>query len=380
MRAYQIAAPGLIELVEAPDPRPGHDEVLLRSEAVSICSTDVSYFRGHLTPERWPIVPGHEYVGRVEQVGRDVTGIVPGDRLVYWGQTDFGGLAELRTIRPLLPSQAGETMWYTERNFYDAHQAAVAVVPESMSSRLATLIEPLTSVLRCVLVNPPKPGDVCVVLGCGPSALLAVQVLDRLLGAGPIMVVDKLSTRVYLARTLGASIGFDMNTHAGQLAEFVRDHHDHFADYVLDALPHVDADSDDEDVRSFAMGLLRPGGTYVIYGATALPQKISTWHLLAKGLRLQATPFDVRAFPMARTAYLARTSLNLINDGVIVADPLITSTVAFDDVARVTEAFDSYGHNGGMKTSIQFDQSSGRAADQLLALGRPTGRGVRMPG
>ncbi|MFI6045780.1 zinc-binding dehydrogenase [Nocardia sp. NPDC051321] len=355
MHAYTMMAPGVIEPAELPIPNCGPDEVLLRTEAVTICSTDVSYYRAHLSPPAWPIVPGHEYVGRAVHVGNRVRRVEIGDRLVYWGQSDFGGLAEYRTIRPLLPNQGGETSWYTERNFYDADQAAAVVVPDRLPSRIATLIEPLTSVLRCLLVNPPKPGDVCVVLGCGPSALLAVQVLHRLLGAGRIIVLDKDPRRISMAERMGAELGFNVVCQSGELADFVRRHHDHYADYVLDALPHVAAVGPVEDVRQLAMGLLRPGGTYVLYGATAVPQPISTWLLLAKGLRMQATPFDVRLFPMSRSAHVARIALALVNDGVVDVDSLITRTVLSTDVADVDDAFANYGAAGGLKTSVLFD-------------------------
>jgi L-gulonate 5-dehydrogenase len=275
--------------------------------------------------------------------------------MVYWGQSDFDGLAEFRAIRPLLPNQPGETAWYTERNFYDSHQAAAVIVPEHLKSRQATMIEPLTSILRCLLVNPPKPGDVCVVLGCGPSALLAVQVLTRVLGAGQIIVVERNARRIALARRLGADGGFNTVTDAAELIGFVREHHDSFADYVLDALPHVAIPEDDIDVRSLAMGLLKPGGEYVVYGATALPQQVSTWHVLAKGLHLRATPFDVRAFPMKRSAHCARTALKLIQDGLVSVDPLVTRTLHFDDDSGVRDAFANYGEHGDMKTSVVFE-------------------------
>jgi hypothetical protein len=59
------------------------------------------------------------------------------------------------------PDQTLLTTWYTERNFYDADQAAAVIVPDSLPWDAGTIIEPLTSVLRSVLVNPPRPGDVC---------------------------------------------------------------------------------------------------------------------------------------------------------------------------------------------------------------------------
>jgi L-iditol 2-dehydrogenase/threonine 3-dehydrogenase len=343
-------------------PECGPDEILMRTEAVSICSTDVSYFRGHLVPPVWPVVPGHEYVGTVVEVGRHVSDAEIGDRLVYWGQSDFGGMAEFRTIRPLFPGQPGETSWYTERNFYDADQAAVVHLPSDVPSRLGTLVEPLTSVLRCVLVNPPKPGDVCVVLGCGPSAILAVQVLDRVFGAGHILVVDRDIRRLDVARSVGADLVFDVSCQSQELATFVRRHHDHFADYVLDALPHVIPDDHGGRVRDLAMGLLRPGGTYVLYGATAMRQQINTWLVLAKGLRLQATPFDVRQFSMSRTAHVIRTALGLLRDGIVAVEPLLSSIIAATDAHGVRSAFANYGVNGAMKTSVVFEEAALHAA------------------
>src|SRR3954467_11756736 len=100
MQAYVMRGPGQLELCEQPEPQLGPDEITLRTVSVSICSTDISYFRGHLFPDRWPIIPGHEYVGEVVEIGERLPGSVElGQRVCYWGQTDFGGLAELRTIR-----------------------------------------------------------------------------------------------------------------------------------------------------------------------------------------------------------------------------------------------------------------------------------------
>ncbi|KUJ65672.1 alcohol dehydrogenase [Streptomyces albus subsp. albus] len=356
MHAYLMNAPGDITRTAVPDPECRPDEILMQTEAVSICSTDVSYFRGHLFPEAWPIIPGHEYVGRVLEVGERLAGDVrAGDRVTYWGQTDFGGMAEYRALRPIFPGRLGvETSWYTERNFYDAHQAAAVVLPPSVPSDLASVIEPLTSVLRSLLLNPPTPGDTCVVLGCGPSALLAVQVLTRHLGAGRVMVLDRNADRLDTALRHGATAAFNTETQAAELDAFVHEHHDQYADYVFDALPHIEAPEEGagKDIREQAMGLLRPGGSYVVYGATAVPQRINTWLILAKGLKLRSTAFDVRQFPMTRSAHVAEVALRLIATGVVDARPLITTRVALDDEAGVRRAFTDYGRGASMKTSM----------------------------
>ncbi|MFF5860733.1 zinc-binding dehydrogenase [Streptomyces sp. NPDC012751] len=354
MRAYLMSGPGHLALGEVPDPVCGPDEVILRTEAVSICSTDVSYFRGHLFPETWPLIPGHEYVGQAVQVGADLRGVVSeGDRVCYWGQTDFGGMADYRVIRPLFADRGAvrETTWYTHRHFHDSHQAAAVVVPPELPGHLATVIEPLTSVLRSLLLNAPRPGDDCVLLGCGPSGLLALQVMLRYFGVRSVTVLDLNEARLARAKAAGATTVVNLAHQVPEVEALIAEYEDQRADFVFDALPHLDAHVG-PDARELAMGLLRPGGDYVVYGAAGLPQQLSSWMILAKGLRLRATPFDVRAFSMTRSAHVARVALDLVVRGVVDAGAVVTSLIAFEDEDGVRDAFENYGLDGGMKASI----------------------------
>ncbi|MEU4235653.1 alcohol dehydrogenase catalytic domain-containing protein [Nonomuraea sp. NPDC026600] len=363
MRSYFLHEAGRLSMADVPDPECGAEEIILETEAVSICSTDVSYFRGHLVPERWPVIPGHEYVGRVVEVGTALRGkIRQEERITYWGQTDFGGLAEYRAVRPLLPGVSNrETSWLTDRGFADAHQAAAVVLPAHLPNRLATLIEPLTSVLRTVLSHPPRPGDTIVILGAGPTALIAIQVLRHCHAAGSLVVVERDAARRATALRLGADLVFDPITDADALRGLADDHLGAFADYVFDALPHVDSTSKASGVRAAAMQLLKATGKYVLFGATAIPQAIDTWLLLAKGLKFVAAPFDVRAFPMSRTAHVIKVATNLVDSGVLDIDQLITGTVSFWDEGGVGRVFSEYGHNGTLRTSIAFDATSDNA-------------------
>jgi L-gulonate 5-dehydrogenase len=231
-------------------------------------------------------------------------------------------------------------------------------VPDSLSSTVATLIEPLTSVLRSLLINRPKPGDTCAVLGCGPSASLAIQILDRYLGVGSIIALDHDDSRLKMAQKLGASSVFNTKTQASTIDDAIRSHHDQYVDYVFDALPHVPATAPDErDPRELAMGLLRPGGDYVVYGASAVPQHINMWMILAKGLNVRATPFDVRAFSMRQSARVLEIASLLLANGIIDGQPLITQTVSLLDSEAVLHAFTDYGADGSMKTSFSPERT-----------------------
>src|ERR1700736_816725 len=79
-RAVQAVAPGKLELVQKPftEPPPGH--VRIRVEACGVCHSDSATVEGIL-PIRWPRVPGHEAVGRIDAIGEDVQGWKMGQRV-----------------------------------------------------------------------------------------------------------------------------------------------------------------------------------------------------------------------------------------------------------------------------------------------------------
>src|SRR6476646_4922668 len=70
---------------EGPDPVPGPAQVRLRVEACAVCRTDLHVVDGDLPNPKLPLIPGHEIVGIVEIVGRDVSGVSAGQRVgVPW--------------------------------------------------------------------------------------------------------------------------------------------------------------------------------------------------------------------------------------------------------------------------------------------------------
>ena len=71
--------------IERPPPLPAADEVLVRVEACGVCRTDLHVADGELPQARYPIVPGHEVVGRVEALGHEVAELCVGDRVgIAW--------------------------------------------------------------------------------------------------------------------------------------------------------------------------------------------------------------------------------------------------------------------------------------------------------
>ena len=86
MRAMSLHRPGTpLELVNLPEPLPGPAQVRLRVRACGLCRTDLHVVDGELGEPKLPLVPGHQIVGVVEQVGAEVAGLQIGDRVgVPW--------------------------------------------------------------------------------------------------------------------------------------------------------------------------------------------------------------------------------------------------------------------------------------------------------
>jgi alcohol dehydrogenase, propanol-preferring len=82
MRAMVLAAPDqCLQTLERPDPIPGDGEIRVKVSACGVCRTDLHVVDGELPSIKYPIVPGHEIVGRVDLVGGNVATHRVGDRV-----------------------------------------------------------------------------------------------------------------------------------------------------------------------------------------------------------------------------------------------------------------------------------------------------------
>jgi propanol-preferring alcohol dehydrogenase len=80
-----------LKLVEVPTPHPQPDEIRLRVLVCGVCRTDIHIAEGDLPLHKSPIIPGHEIVGVVDEVGPHVERFSAGDKVgVYWLRSTCG--------------------------------------------------------------------------------------------------------------------------------------------------------------------------------------------------------------------------------------------------------------------------------------------------
>ncbi|WP_346534290.1 zinc-dependent dehydrogenase [Micromonospora sp. DPT] len=211
MKVVRFHAPGDVRIEDAPEPTPGPGEVKIRVRNCSTCGTDVKIWRfghHHIDPPR---VMGHEVAGEVTEVGAEVTGWQPGDRVQVIAAIPCGRCDQCRRGRmTVCPNQ--ESIGY----HYDGGFAQCMVVPakvlavdglnripDGVSFAEASVTEPLACVLNGQELARVGEGDDVVVIGSGPIGCLHVR-LARARGAARVTLVDLNRDRLDMAAALVA--------------------------------------------------------------------------------------------------------------------------------------------------------------------------------
>src|SRR3954465_7900830 len=83
MKALRFTGVNAASVDELPVPRIADDEVLVAARSVGICHSDIELLEGrYIIPFRYPVIPGHEWSGKIVEAGAAVSGYAPGDRVV----------------------------------------------------------------------------------------------------------------------------------------------------------------------------------------------------------------------------------------------------------------------------------------------------------
>ena len=190
MKALQFSARDTPEVVELPIPDIAEDEVLVAARSVGVCHSDIDLLEGrYIIPFSYPIIPGHEWSGEVVKVGRKVTGIVVGDRVV--GECVIGA------------DHFGFSISGAAAEFFAAKPSWLHKLPDQISFTIGALVEPFSvAYYALVRAGGVDASDTVVVLGAGPVGL-AVTAAAAAMGAVTI-VVEPTEGRREIALSLGA--------------------------------------------------------------------------------------------------------------------------------------------------------------------------------
>lgn len=242
---YVDSRPLEVREVELQDP--GRGEVLIRIAAAGVCHSDLSVIDG-TRPRPVPMVLGHEAAGYVEACGEGIEDLKPGDQVVCIFAPGCGTCSPCAEGRPALcepaaqHSGAGELLTGHRRLSIDTTQvnhhvgvsafAEYAVVSRHSVLKVEQPLEPhIAALFSCAVLTGAgavfntaqvRPGSSVAVVGLGGVGLAAV--LGALAaGAGRVIAIDRLDSKLEAARELGATDVFKADEDCiGQVREATR--------------------------------------------------------------------------------------------------------------------------------------------------------------
>lgn len=220
MRAWALFGPGDLRPVVKPVPQPGPAEVLIKVEAVAICGTDLEILHHGLPalvegelPFNGQHVIGHEYVGRVVELGPSVDEFSVGDRVVVEIHAGCGRCERCRhgmytsCLNYSYRSKGHRANGFTTDGGFAEyavnHINTVYKLPDHIPFDEATLIVTAgTALYGLDVLGGLVAGETLLVIGPGPIGLMAVA-CGKALGATVILAGTRAS-RLQLGKELGA--------------------------------------------------------------------------------------------------------------------------------------------------------------------------------
>ena len=319
VRGAVQTGPLAFELREFPRPRIGPDDGLLRVEACGVCGSDVEQYRGHLgRPEMYPLIPGHEPLGVIEEVGERAAerwGLQVGDRVAVeilrpCRQCDYCLTGQYMSCPRrdgaygMTPLSREPGLWGGFAEYMYLHPWAIPhKIDRDLPPELAVMFNPLGAGVRwAAMLGGVGLGDTVLILGSGQRGLASV-IAARAAGAGTILVtgLTRDEHKLALARELGAD--HTVNVEEDDVVHRVREvTHGAMADVVLELTPMAEQPILD------AIDAVRHSGRIVLAGLKGnRPIELVTDRLINKGLTV------VGAYGVNADAYIE--AIRIIESG-----------------------------------------------------------------
>ncbi len=265
MKAALLTGIRRLEIGEVPRPAIARDtDVLLRVREVGLCGSDVHYYTtGRIGTQvvKYPFPVGHETSATVEEVGRAVRRVKPGDRVaiepsISCGRCDQCLAGRLHTCRKTrflgCPGQIEGSLceWLV------MPEECCYPVPDSLTLEQATLVEPLSIGIYATRLGGELRGRSAAVLGFGPIGI-SVFLPAREAGPKDVFVTEPIAARAGAARKVGASWVGD--PYREEVVKAILDREPLQLDYVFECCGKQEA-------LDQAVELLKPGGKLLVLG------------------------------------------------------------------------------------------------------------------
>jgi L-iditol 2-dehydrogenase len=312
MRAMVLRAPSELALNDVATPEVLAGNVLVRITHSGLCGTDLKIYKGAI-PACYPLIMGHEMVGEVAGVGRVIV-----DPVLYCG-TCF----HCRVGQTNLCPAGGLIGRETNGGFAEyavVPAAQVFLLPDSIDSACAPLIQVATTCLHAQRLAQLAEGESVAVIGLGVSGQLHVQ-LAKARGAGRVIGISRSRFKNDLARQMGADVAIESSPATVEKVLEATDGRG--ADVVIECTGVMTSIAD-------AIRMARFGGRILLFGITnATSGTLPFYDLYFKELTLINN--------RAATAQDFPVMIDLVDRGSVRLEPLVTHRMALDELGAALD-------------------------------------------
>ena len=203
MKAVMLKAIEQVELVDIPVPAVEADQLLIKTGAATICTSDLNDIRENPFNIAFPVVIGHEAAGTVAAVGAAVTGFRPGDRVTTHPAHPCRTCETCRAgYDHVCPNMKhfGINMQGAMAEYFVVREDRARHIPNSVDFSLASLAEPVSVCLEALSQARLSPASSLLIIGDGPFGILNAW-LAQSLNVARVVVVGEQAFRLSFART-----------------------------------------------------------------------------------------------------------------------------------------------------------------------------------
>ncbi len=338
MKAAMLYGVRDVRVEEIADPTPQETQVLIDIKVCGVCPSDVRWYTGARTTDQYPRRLGHEWVGEIMEVGPEVEGFQPGDRVVPDWRVVCG---ECHYCRRGIFNYCSNTRGALVRGGFCEEGVAIAtnlrVIPEHVSYEEACFTEPLACCLNGIRKNRIQPGDDVVIVGVGPIGLMHTQ-LAKYHGAR-VIVCDRIDNRLQKAEEVGADVTIQVDEE--------------------DAVARVTELTDGRGANAIVVAV---GSTKAAEMALSMAGINASVNLFAGFYPPGTMDLDPNVIHYKQidltgshdfTPHDFTTALKLIEYGIVKLEPLISHRLPLDEIYH---GFEAVVHQEGLKVVIEIQE------------------------
>jgi 2-desacetyl-2-hydroxyethyl bacteriochlorophyllide A dehydrogenase len=315
MKAAVLKDHRMIRVEEIQQPEPAAGEVLIKVALGGICGSDHSVYNGKIKVPL-PVVPGHEAIGTIVEIGEGVADRMVGQRVTI--QPNFSchhcelcvsGMSNICASKIRL----GVDIDGVFAEYVKVPARYVWPVPEDLPDEIAVFAEPLAVCVHAMQRMPPEAGENVLIFGAGVMGLLCLQL--AVLRGAEVTAVDLSQRRLSLARQLGAAATIGSDTP-------IDDHFNTFA--VVYETSGADVAFDQ------AIRLAACRGKIVVLGLPGRENPVCVDQIVRKEIQVYGSMIYTDEFPEA---------IRLLREGKIRTDALTTAKIDLQDLDKALKGF-----------------------------------------